>query len=174
MLELLVSCGQIFCILKAIVVSISEILEERRNIAMNTRLGFHVTSPEEIEQHIDDDEFGFDIFLDCSGSPKCIEAAFKWTKFGATILCFGMCPKESQIEINPLDIMIKELKLFGSLINPFTFNASISVIDGMRSYLDYERLGVKIFTLQDYPVALESLKNGWASKSVFKMDFNVE
>ena len=160
-------------------VTISEISESRRGIAVGMKLGYQVVSPDTLKQQyessLDNSTFnwGFDVVIDCSGSPQAIQQAFEWLRFGATFLCFGMSPKESEISINALDIMSKELKLVGSVINPFTFEPSINVVENMAKYLDYDKLGVKVFTLQDYPAALRSLKERVASKSVFKLDFNV-
>jgi len=154
--------------------NVSEISKDRREIAKNMELGLEVFSPDQLLQQFEDGGDGFDLIIDCSGSPKAIEEAFNMTNSGATLLLFGVCPKESKININPFEVFIKELKIVGSLINPFTFEASISAVQAMERYLSYDKLGIDIFTLQDYTVALEKLKNGQVSKSVFKLDFNVE
>ena len=153
--------------------SLSELNKQRKEIA--SRMGLSVFTPNELKERKDlDESFGFDLIIDCSGSPKAIESAFEWTNLGATFLCFGMCPKESEINICPFDIFSKELKILGSLINPFTFDASVSVVHAMKDYLSYDKLGIEVFTLQDYNVALDSLKSGTTTKSVFKLDFNAD
>ena len=154
-------------------ITLSELNEHRREMA--SRFGLNVFSPSDLkEQSYTDENFGYDLIIDCSGSLVAIEEALMWTNQGATFLCFGMCPKEGEISINPFDIFIKELKIVGSLINPFTFEASVSAVQAMEKYLSYEMLGINIYTLQDYNTALDSLKSGTATKSVFKLDFNVD
>ena len=154
-------------------ISLSELNNNRKELASS--MGLTVFTPEELKKQKDlDGSFGFELIIDCSGSPKAIQEAFELTNFGATFLCFGMCPKDSEISINPFDIVFKELKVVGSLINPFTFDASVSVVQAMQAYLSYDKLGINVYTLQDYNVALDSLRNGTATKSVFKLDFNVD
>ena len=44
---------------------------------------------------------------------------------------FGCCPKVSEMNINPAEIMLKELSIFGTLINPFTFPAATTLVNNM-------------------------------------------
>ena len=37
-----------------------------------------------------------------------------------------------------------------------------------EKYLEYEKLGIKTFSLSQYEEALEALKNGSASKAIFQ------
>lgn len=55
-------------------------------------------------------------------------------------------------------------------INPFTFPKSIGLIEAFGDrYLDYEKLGIKVFALKDYQKAIDELKAGGISKAVFKV-----
>lgn len=65
---------------------------------------------------------------------------------------------------------MKELNIVGVNINPFTFPKGLSLLQAMADkYLDYEKLGIKVYPLKDYREALEALKRGDISKAVFKL-----
>lgn len=158
--------------------TMSEISQHRRGVAGCLDLGIQVVHPHYLDkcytkaQETGDNDWGFNIIIDCSGSPIAIEQALNWVKFGGKFLIFGVSPKESKIKINPFCVFSKELTIAGSLVNPFTFESAISIVHSMEKYLDYDKIGTKVYTLQDYPSALESLKKGLSSKAVFKMAFD--
>ena len=44
---------------------------------------------------------------------------------------FGCCPKVSEMNINPAEIMLKELTIFGTLVDHFTFPAAATLVSDM-------------------------------------------
>ena len=157
-------------------VTITGTSEQRRAIASGMKLGYNIIHPESLEilykQGITNNDitWGFDAIIDCTGSPEAIQQAFNWLRHGATFCIFGCCPIGSEIKINPLDVVFKEIKLVGSLINPFTFPRAIQLVQDMsKDYLSYKKLGVEMFKLQDYAEALSSLKSRKISKAVFEI-----
>lgn len=157
-------------------VVLSEVSEKRRSLASGLKLGYSVVHPDELDGVFkraiskNEQSWGFDAIIDCTGAPKAIEQAFKWTRYGAIFVLFGCCPKNSQITLNPLDIAMKELKIIGSLINPFTFPRAIQVVQDMaEKYLNYDKIGVQLFKLENYMQALASLRKGQIAKAVFEI-----
>lgn len=56
------------------------------------------------------------------------------------------------------------------LINPFTFFKGLALLRAMSDkYIDFDKLGIKLFPLSRYEEALNALKNGQISKAVFKL-----
>jgi len=160
---------------------VSEISEKRRNMAGSLNLGLKIALPDYLvgqEREAvrnGDDDWGFDVIIDCTGVPKAIEQAFTWLRRGGRFVIFGCCPKDSKIQLNPFDIFNKELKIIGSLINPFTFPTAIKLVEDMSdSYLDFEKLGIKLFALQDYSSALKALKEGLVSKAMFAINSKLD
>jgi len=160
--------------------AVTEVSEGRQQLAANMNLGLKVVHPEHMmnlyreAKRTEDSEWGFDVIIDCTGAPAAIEQAFQWLRRGGKFLLFGCCPQESEIKLNPFEIYYKELKIIGSLINPYTFPKALSLVKDMSSYLDYDKLGVKTYQLQDYPEALDALKSGRISKAVFQVDHEAE
>lgn len=65
---------------------------------------------------------------------------------------------------------MKELSIVGVNINPFTFPKALSLVTAMgEAYLDYKKLGIGVYRLNQYEEALSALKSGDISKAVFKI-----
>ena len=157
-------------------VVLSEVAEKRKSLASALELGYDVAHPDNLESSYKtavskaNRDWGFDAIIDCTGVPKAIQQAFHWTRHGATFLIFGCCPKKSEITIDPHEIYLKELKLVGSHINPHTFPRAVQLVQDLgEKYLNYKKLGVETFKLEDYAEALASLEKGKIAKAVFEI-----
>ena len=136
---------------------------------------------------VDCEQFGFDIIVECSGFPPALEQAIGWTKRGATVMIFGCAPPGKSVRICPEDIFRKvnkiprlthqetshlpqELTILGSLINPATYSRAVRLAANLGTrYLQYHKLGVAVFQINDYQEAIDQLKRGEIAKAVFKM-----
>jgi hypothetical protein len=73
---------------------------------------------------------------------------------------FRLCPEE---------IFRKELIVFGSFINPFTYCRAVALAAAMGPrYLDADKLGIEFFALRDFEKALDKLRAGQIAKAMFK------
>ena len=139
---------------------------KRRNICEN--LEFDSILPQNISKYVNKKNNGFDLIVDCSGNSKAIEKAIKYLNPMGKLLLFGICPQNSFIKINPFQVFQKELTILGSVINPYTFPASIDFIKSIN--ISLEEIGVKFFSLKEYNVALEAAKSGINTKVFFKLN----
>jgi D-arabinitol dehydrogenase (NADP+) len=142
-------------------VVISEPNELRRKIVEN--LGYKAVDPAEIINI----QSGFDVIVDCSGNSNAIETSINKLKPFGRFLFFGISPQDEEISIRPFDIFEKELTLFGSVINPKTFNRGMAVMNAIQ--IPLETLGVKVYPLEDYDLALKDARSGKATKVMFKL-----
>ena len=77
------------------------------------------------------------------------------------ILILRICPEE---------IFRKELTIIGCLINPYTYaQASVLAAQMGERYLTAEKLGIELFRIEDYKLALEKLKTGSIAKAMFDL-----
>ena len=154
-------------------ISVSEPNEDRRQMAENLGLGIKVIHPAELANRFagkDAAVEGYDLVVDCSGSPKAIEAIFPMMRRGAKLCIFGCSPKGTKINIEPHEIFAKELTIIGSLIDPFTFPKSVpTVISMAQNYLDLDKLAIKTYALDQYELAFSELKKGVVSKALFQL-----
>lgn len=69
-----------------------------------------------------------------------------------------------------IQVYVNELTIVGVNINPFTFPKALSLVKAMSDkYLNYEKLGIGVYTLSQYQEALAALRKGEVSKVVFKL-----
>jgi L-iditol 2-dehydrogenase len=64
--------------------------------------------------------------------PKTLELSLQIASFGTKILWFGVPSPETRINIKPHDIFTKELKIMGSLMNPYTIKRAIDLLTSKR------------------------------------------
>nr|CAD7206482.1 unnamed protein product [Timema douglasi] len=73
--------------------------------------------------------------------------------------------------VSPFHLYKEELTIIGIKINPFTFNKALGWIDSMGDrYLDYKRLGIKVFPLKEFKEAIQELKKGSIAKAIFEIN----
>ena len=73
-------------------------------------------------------------------------------------MVFGCAPVGKTMRICPEEIFAKELTILGTKINPFTFPDATNLVANMGSkYIDYEKLGIGVYDLEDYQEALIKL-----------------
>ncbi|CAG5103649.1 Similar to ARD1: D-arabinitol dehydrogenase 1 (Uromyces fabae) [Cotesia congregata] len=111
----------------------------------------------------------FDLAIDCSGSAAAMEAAFPLLRRGGCLCVFGVAKPDATMAISPFKMYMNELTIKGVIINPHTFEKGLALVQAMSDhYLDYNKLGIKIYKLSEYKEALEALSKGEVSKAVFK------
>lgn len=148
--------------------------DKRRHLATGLRLGYDVTHPERIEEEAyeglrQDKYWGFDVFIDCTSSSTTIQKAVKWMKNGGKILLFGCYPQNAELKFSPHDILSKELKIFGTQSNPYTFPRALQLIRDMgQQYLDFTKHGIAIYPLIKYEDAFAALAKEKVMKVVFE------
>ena len=153
----------------------TEIMKGRQKIAQKLDFGVQVVHPDILVSEFrnakndGDEDWGFDVVINCTGDPKVFEDGLKYLRHGGKLLLLGACPANSEAKVDPHDIYAKELKIFASHTNPFVFTQAIQVVQDMgKQYLSFDKLGVRAFQLQEYMAALETVRSGEISKAVFE------
>ncbi|XP_057318671.1 uncharacterized protein LOC130663451 [Microplitis mediator] len=144
-------------------VTVAERLIKRQQMFEKLNLGYHVNDLEGLKNE------NFDLAIDCSGSAAAMEAAVPLLRRGGCLCVFGVANPDATMSINPFKVYMNELTIKGVMINPFTFTKGLALVQAMASnYLDYNKLGIKIYKLSEYKEALDALRKGEVSKAVFK------
>lgn len=121
------------------------------------------SEPETIAQLKRDFPRGFDVVTDATGSPRVVESAIPLTAKTGTFMCFGACPTESSVQINPFDLYYRDWKLVGSYALEKTLGQSLSLL---QSGLDLEPLIGKRISLNDMPVWFDDFLNGKTNNKI--------
>ncbi|KAG7214084.1 hypothetical protein KM043_001444 [Ampulex compressa] len=144
-------------------VTVSEPQEKRRKGVLALGLDYEALAPGQLKE-------GFDLAIDCSGSGPAMESALSLLRRGARFCVFGVANPNAKMTLEPFQIYMKELNIVGVNINPFTFPKGLALLRSLsEKYLDYDKLGIKVYPLRKYREALEALKRGDISKAIFEL-----
>ncbi len=69
-----------------------------------------------------------DVVIECVGDKSSIDDAIKIVGKGGKVVIFGLTPKDQSITINLQYLFHKELKIFNSFLNPFTFQSAVNLL----------------------------------------------
>ena len=79
---------------------------------------------------------GADLVLECAGASETVEAAPSLTRRGGKVVILGVLPKGQKVQIEPLDLLLREISLIPSFINPFTQSRAAAMIAAGKIALD--------------------------------------
>lgn len=71
---------------------------------------------------------GADVVIECAGVPETVQQASRLAKAGGTVVILGVMPQGAKMEIEPFDILFRELRVLGSFLNPFTHRRAADLI----------------------------------------------
>lgn len=108
---------------------------------------------------------GVDVVIECVGHSSAVNLAFNLTKRGGRILIFGLSSKNSKVELNLQEAFYKELSISTSLLNPFTFQRSISLLTSNQ--INVEKFLTKKMNLFDTQNLFYSERNNNVIKYQF-------
>uniref|UniRef100_A0A1B6DVG1 Enoyl reductase (ER) domain-containing protein n=1 Tax=Clastoptera arizonana TaxID=38151 RepID=A0A1B6DVG1_9HEMI len=152
-------------------VTVSEPFSVRREFNRKLETNFNCVSPDDINTMKNSREgFGVDLCIDCSGNGQAIQDAISLLRPGGKLCIFGVSSPDTKISVSPYEMYKKELTIVGVVINQFSIPKALSLIEAMGDrYLNYEKLGIQEYSMEQHQEALNSLKKGNISKVVFKI-----
>lgn len=69
-----------------------------------------------------------DLVIECAGLPQTVEETFEIVSDGGTILLFGLVDADAEVGIKPQAVVTRELKIQGSVLNPYTHEKALRLI----------------------------------------------
>ena len=97
----------------------------KRDLAMSLRAVATAATPEEALRLWPQ---GADVVLECAGVVDTVEAAPALARCGGRIVILGVLPKGQMVQIEPFDLLFREIQLLHSFINPFTQSRAAAMI----------------------------------------------
>lgn len=79
---------------------------------------------------------GADLVLECAGVPETVQTAPSLTRAGGRIVILGVLPKGQKVQIEPFDLLFREISLIHSFLNPFTHARATAMIAAGRIMVD--------------------------------------
>lgn len=71
---------------------------------------------------------GADLVVECAGVAQTVEMAPRLANAGGRVVVLGVLPKGEQVRIEPFDLLVREISLIHSFINPFTQARAIQLL----------------------------------------------
>lgn len=153
-------------------ITLTQRSKPRREFVKNLHLGFKVYDPDELKKEIakiDLNTQGFELIVDTSGNPEAIEEALPWLRNGGKFILYGLGP-DRQIKINIATLFFKCASIVSANCGAYAFLDAVQIIGNMtEKYLDFQKLGIGIFTLDQYKEAFAALNNKIVSKVMFQL-----
>ncbi|QRY69058.1 zinc-dependent alcohol dehydrogenase family protein [Ensifer sp. PDNC004] len=71
---------------------------------------------------------GVDVVIECAGVAETVWQSTRLARAGGTVVILGVMPKGETVEIEPFDILFRELRVLGSFINPFVHRRAADLV----------------------------------------------
>ncbi len=155
-------------------VTITQRSEQRQKIAKNLGRGYNVCHPDVIRAELegkDKSYEGYDMIIDMCGNPEAITEAITWLRRKGKLLLYAITPEGHSIKFDPFFVMQKEISIVSSSCGCGSFNRALQVMKNMRQngYLDLDKMGAKVFKMEDYNDALKIVMEKHVSKVIFEV-----
>ncbi|MFW6380902.1 MAG: zinc-dependent alcohol dehydrogenase family protein [Bacillota bacterium] len=95
--------------------------------------------------------------IEAVGLKQTLELSLEIKTYGSRLLWFGVPAPDLKIELSPQQIFEKEIKIMGSLMNPYTAKRAVRLLDAGK--VDVEPLISHRFKLEDIEQAFEVYEN---------------
>ncbi len=92
---------------------------------------------------------GVDVVLECAGVAETLVQATKLVRPGGTAVILGVMAQGDKVEIEPFDLLFREVKLVTSFLNPFTHRRAADLIASGR--IEVEKLISRKVSLEEAP-----------------------
>ena len=123
----------------------------KQNIAKGFGAEVAFASTEELKDHWPD---GADLVVECAGVPATVSVAGSLARSGGRVVVLGVLAQGQGVEIEPFDLLFREVDLKFSFLNPFTHaRATRMIADGL---VDIGPLVTQEITLDQVPDLVRS------------------
>ncbi len=101
---------------------------------------------------------GFEYVIDVTGDPDSVAMGIRLTRKAGTMMVFGVCPEGSRMEVDPYEVYLKEMKIIGSKMPPFSLGKAVRLIESGK--INYDRIVSHLMPLEKLEEALDLFVNG--------------
>ncbi|OQX56800.1 alcohol dehydrogenase [candidate division KSB1 bacterium] len=109
---------------------------------------------------------GADVVIECVGKTEAATMAVRIARCGGRIVIFGLAEKQDSLRVNLQDLFYRELSILGSILNPFTFQTAIQLLNSGKIRFDYYK--TQSFTLEQIQRAFAAHREGKYHKIFIK------
>jgi threonine dehydrogenase-like Zn-dependent dehydrogenase len=95
---------------------------------------------------------GVDVGLECAGVPETFRQSIALARRGGTVVVFGVMAKGQTVEVEPFDLLFRELRLEAAYLNPLTHARAAKMV--ASGALELDRLVTRTIPLVELPDVL--------------------
>lgn len=92
---------------------------------------------------------GVDVVIECAGVAETVQQSMRLAKAGGTVVILGVMPQGAKVELEPFDILFRELRVLGSFINPFVHRRAADLV--ASGAIELDKLISRRVTLAEAP-----------------------
>ncbi|AIL99400.1 zinc-dependent alcohol dehydrogenase family protein [Sinorhizobium meliloti] len=92
---------------------------------------------------------GVDVVIECAGVAETVKQSTRLAKAGGTVVILGVLPQGEKVEIEPFDILFRELRVLGSFINPFVHRRAADLV--ATGAIEIDRMISRRISLDEAP-----------------------
>ena len=152
-------------------VTIIDIKEEQLRKAKELGADAVLKSDENILQTLKEIEpEGYDVVIDATGVPKCVEMGIKLVKYSGKMIVFGACPTGSKIAIDPFDIYFRDIQIIGSYALEKTLGQAVKMLES--GTIDLRPLVGKVVSLDEAPDLYRDFADGKTNNKLIVSFYN--
>jgi len=105
----------------------------RRDVAL--KIGAtRVVDPK--SEDVDTAVANMDVTFECAGAIETFKQAQNITRRGGSVIVLGLTASDATLEVNPFNIVVKELRIQGSFLNPLTQARAAELVESGKLNLD--------------------------------------
>jgi L-iditol 2-dehydrogenase len=77
-----------------------------------------------------------DVVFECAGAVETFQQAQNIARRGASVIVLGLTAADVTLEVNPFNIVVNELRIQGSFLNPLTQGRAAELVESGKLNLD--------------------------------------
>jgi L-iditol 2-dehydrogenase len=105
----------------------------RRDVAL--KIGAtRVVDPK--SENVDTAVANMDVTFECAGAVETFKQAQNITRRGGSVIVLGLTASDATLEVNPFNIVVNELRIQGSFLNPLTQARAAELVESGKLNLD--------------------------------------
>ena len=89
-----------------------------------------------INENVDTAITNMDVTFECAGSIETFKQSQKITRRGGSVIVLGLTASDATLEVNPFNIVVNELRIQGSFLNPLTQARAAELVESGKLNLD--------------------------------------
>lgn len=77
-----------------------------------------------------------DVTFECAGAIETFKQSQNMTRRGGSVIVLGLTASDAKLEVNPFNIVVNELRIQGSFLNPLTQGRAAELVESGKLNLD--------------------------------------